>query len=127
MEAGDGKLDVHLPEQEQGLIARRFALALAILVAAPVVAWADDPIVVILKDHRFTPSEIHVKANTRAQLLVKNQDATAEEFDSTDLRVEKVIAGGREGIVRLPALDPGRYAFIGEFNADTAKGVVVAE
>ncbi len=82
---------------------------------------------VILKDHKFDPSEIHVKANTRTQLLVKNQDDTADEFDSTDLRIEKVIAGGREGIVRLPALSPGRYSFIGEFHSDTAKGVVVAE
>ncbi len=109
------------------MTARRFVLALAVLAAAPAAAWADDPIVVILKDHKFTPAEIHVKANVRTQLLVKNQDATAEEFDSTDLRVEKVIAGGREGTVRLPSLDPGRYSFMGEFNSDTAKGVVVAE
>lgn len=100
-------------------------LVLALCLAAP--AWAEEPLTVVLKNHRFEPSEIHVKANTRTQLLVKNQDETAEEFDSTDLRVEKVIAGGREGTVRLPALAPGRYNFIGEFHADTAKGVVIAE
>ena len=106
---------------------RPISLALALAVAVPAAAWADDPQTVILKDHVFQPSEIHVKANVRAQLLVKNQDDTAEEFDSTDLRVEKVIAGGHEGTVRLPSLAPGRYNFIGEFHSDTAKGVVVAE
>jgi hypothetical protein len=29
--------------------------------------------------------------------------------------------------VRIGPLDPGRYEFMGEFHADTAKGVVVAE
>lgn len=32
-----------------------------------------------------------------------------------------------EGVVRLRALDPGRYPFMGEYHADTAMGVVVAE
>lgn len=101
-------------------------LALALCFTAPA-AWADEPLTVVLKNHRFEPPEIRVKANTRTQLVVKNQDDTAEEFDSTDLRVEKVIAGGHEGTVRLPALAAGRYTFVGEFHPDTAKGVVIAE
>jgi Cupredoxin-like domain len=88
---------------------------------------ADGRVEVILKDHRFTPSEIHVPANKRTELLIKNEDATADEFDSAALRVEKVVAGHAEGVVRLRALDPGRYPFMGEFNASTAQGVVVAE
>ena len=104
---------------------------------APAAALADSPaytptnsdgaVEVILKNHRFTPAEIHVPANKRTQILVKNQDATADEFDSTELKVEKVIGGGQEGTVRLRALDPGRYKFVGEFHADTAQGVIIAE
>ncbi len=105
----------------------RVALVLALALAAPAAAWADDPPTIILKNHVFEPAELHVKANARTQVVVKNEDDTAEEFDSTDLRVEKVIAGGHEGTVRLPALTPGRYSFMGEFHADTAKGVVIAE
>ena len=88
---------------------------------------ADGRVELILKDHRFTPAEIHVPANKRIEFVVKNQDPTADEFDSSALRVEKVIGGHSEGIVRLRALDPGRYPFMGEFNAATAQGVVVAE
>ena len=127
VDPGHGELDLHLPEQEQRVSVLRIPLVLVLLLAAPASAWADDPITVVLRDHKFEPSEIHVKANTRTQLLVKNQDDTADEFDSTDLRIEKVIAGGHEGTVRLPSLAPGRYSFVGEFHADTAKGVVVAE
>lgn len=117
--------------------ARMAMLALAFSALAPAAALsqsegysptnANGQIEVILKDHRFAPAEIRVRAGERVQLLVKNQDATAEEFDSTSLKVEKVIGGGGEGIVRLRALDPGRYPFMGEFHADTAQGVVIAE
>jgi hypothetical protein len=30
-------------------------------------------------------------------------------------------------MVRLRPLAPGRYAFMGEYHSDTAKGVVIAE
>jgi plastocyanin len=108
----------------------------AILLLQATAAWAgpaytptnaDGQIEVILKNHRFVPAEIHVPAGKRVQLLIKNQDSTADEFDSSALKVEKVIGGGTEGTVRLRALDPGRYPFVGEFHAETANGVVIAE
>lgn len=88
---------------------------------------ADGQIEVILKDHKFDPAEIRIAPGKRVQLLVRNQDATADEFDSTALRVEKVIGGGSQGIVRLRELKPGRYPFMGEFHAETAQGVVIVE
>jgi hypothetical protein len=90
-------------------------------------AFGQAPIAVTLKDHKFTPSQIHVKANTPTVILLNNQDATAEEFDSTALKVEKVVAGHDTGTVRLRALAPGKYPFMGEYHSDTAQGVVVAE
>ncbi|HEX3667216.1 MAG TPA: cupredoxin domain-containing protein [Rhizomicrobium sp.] len=92
-------------------------------------ALADDnaPVPVLLKDHRFSPTEIHVKANTPAQILLTNSDSTAEEFDSSALHVEKVVPGGGKGIVRIAPLAPGRYPFMGEYHSSTAQGVVIAE
>ena len=81
----------------------------------------------VIRDHRFEPSEIRVPADKRVSLYVSNEDATPEEFDSTALKVEKIIPGKSKGLVRIGPLDPGRYEFMGEFHADTAKGVVVAE
>ncbi len=104
-----------------------FGLA-ALLVLAPALARADDaPMTLTIRDHAFNPTEIKVKANTRVQLMVINEDATPEEFDSSSLKVEKVIAGKSKGIVRIGPLKPGRYPFIGEYHESTAKGVVVAE
>ena len=90
---------------------------------------ADDPVQinVTLKDHRFEPAEIHVQTGKPTILLVTNEDATAEEFDSSALKVEKVIVGGHYATIRLRPLGPGRYPFMGEYHAETAKGVVVSE
>ena len=92
-------------------------------------ALADEPaqISVQLKDHRFEPAEIHVPTGKPVVLRVTNEDATAEEFDSMALKVEKVIAGGHYATIRLRPLGPGRYPFMGEFHPDTATGVVVSE
>jgi plastocyanin len=80
-----------------------------------------------LKDHHFAPETIEVPAGQKVKLLVRNQDDTAEEFDSYDLNREKVIAGNSEGIVIIGPLDPGTYSFTGEFHADTAHGKVVVK
>jgi hypothetical protein len=93
--------------------------------AAP--AFADDAIPVTLQNHKFSPAEIHVKANTPAVIALSNKDATAEEFDSSDLKVEKVVAGNSSGNVRLRALAPGKYHFMGEYHSTTAQGVVIAQ
>jgi heme/copper-type cytochrome/quinol oxidase subunit 2 len=107
------------------------AAILVTLVLAPAAAGiaADEPapIAVTIKDHRFTPAEIHVPANQPARLEITNQDPTAEEFDSAALQIEKVIAGGRKAPVRLRPLAPGRYPFMGEYHPDTAQGVIIVE
>jgi hypothetical protein len=106
-----------------------FCLATTAAVLASAPAFADDPVTIALtiQNHVWSPAEIHVPAGRRVVLSVKNLDATAEEFDSTALKVEKVIAGGGDGTVRIRALEPGRYEFMGEYHADTAQGVVIAE
>jgi len=99
--------------------------AALVMIAGP--AFADEPIAVTLQNHKFKPAEIHVKANTQAVIALTNRDATAEEFDSSALKIEKVVAGNSSGNVRLRALAPGKYPFMGEYHSDTAQGVVIAE
>ncbi|HXM00213.1 MAG TPA: cupredoxin domain-containing protein [Rhizomicrobium sp.] len=104
----------------------RTLLAAAVFaIATP--AFADAPIALLLKDHKFTPAEIHVKANTPSVIHMTNADATAEEFDSDALKVEKVVAGNSAGDVHVRALAPGKYPFMGEYHSSTAQGVVIAQ
>ena len=97
----------------------------AMTIASP--ALADAPIPVMLKNHKFMPATIHVKAGQPTVIALTNNDDTAEEFDSTALKVEKVVAGHSSGNVRLRPLSPGKYPFMGEYHSETAQGVVVAE
>jgi hypothetical protein len=100
------------------------------LLVAEHAAMAQDrspAVEVIIKDHRFSPSEIHVQAGKPTLLEVANQDVEPEEFEMRQLAIEKLIPGGGKGRVRLRPLGPGRYPFLGEFHEDTAQGAVVAE
>jgi plastocyanin domain-containing protein len=99
---------------------------IGLLAAGAATARADDYVLTI-KDHRFTPTEIKVPANQRVIITLVNKDATPEEFESSALKVEKVIAGNSQGTVRIGPLKPGRYPFIGEYNEATAKGAVIVE
>lgn len=101
-------------------------LSLMALVSLAPAARADDYTVTI-KDHRFTPTELKVPANKRVIVTVVNDDPTAEEFESNELKVEKVIPGKSKGTVRIGPLKPGRYPFFGEFHEATAQGAVIAE
>jgi hypothetical protein len=98
----------------------------AFLVMGAAAARADDYVLTI-KDHRFTPTEIKIPANKRVQITVVNDDATPEEFESKEMKVEKVIPGKSKGVVRVGPLKPGRYPFFGEFHEATAKGALIAE
>lgn len=100
---------------------------LSLAFAPALVMAADAEIVVTIKDHQFTPAEIRVPAGKKIKLIIDNQDATAEEFESHELNREKIIAPKSKGSVYIGPLSAGKYPFFGEFNPATARGVVIAE
>src|SRR5262245_48695147 len=87
---------------------------------------AEEPvaIAITIKDHQFEPAELHAPAGKPITLTVKNLNSVAAEFESETLHVEKVIAPGRDGAVRVRPLEPGRYDFFDDFHRAT-KGVLV--
>jgi heme/copper-type cytochrome/quinol oxidase subunit 2 len=87
---------------------------------------ADEPvtIAITIKDHQFDPAEVHAPAGKPISLSVKNLDAIAAEFESDALHVEKVVPPGREAVVRVRPLEPGRYTFFDDFHRAT-QGVLV--
>lgn len=104
-------------------------LLLAGLLLSSMVLSAAEPLemTLIIKEHRFEPAELKVPAGAKIKLLVVNRDATPEEFESYELNREKIVSGNGQITVWIGPLKPGRYPFFGEFNADTAQGVVIAE
>jgi plastocyanin len=106
----------------------RVAAAALILMAFGSSCLAQEAgIALVIKDHRFHPDELRVPAGKKVKLLIENQDTTPEEFESHELNREKVIPPKSKVTVFIGPLKPGRYAFMGEFHAETARGVVIAE
>ncbi len=80
-----------------------------------------------IQQNRFTPDEIRVKAGRPFVLVITNKDGAVEEFESKELRIEKLIPAGKTVRLRVQGLKPGTYLFVGEFHEATAKGRIVAE
>ena len=101
---------------------------LLLVLALPAIAFAADDVYTIqIKGHRFEPAELTVPAGKKVKLIVENNDATPEEFESHELNREKVIAGNSKGTIYIGPLSPGKYPYFGEFNAATAHGSIIAK
>jgi plastocyanin len=111
---------------------RRFTLRIGLvlgLVAGVTAVYAQAPPehALTIEQHKFTPEELKVKAGQAFVLVITNKDATPEEFESKELRVEKVIPANKTLKLRMPALKAGTYKFFGEYHEATAQGRIVAE
>lgn len=108
---------------------RAVATLIVALLAFPAAAAlaADDEYRLVIREHRFTPTELTVPAGRKIRLVVENQDPTPEEFESYALNREKIVAGHGKIVVFVGPLKPGRYEFFGEFNATTARGWLVVQ
>lgn len=102
-------------------------VAVAGLAMATAATAGPAEIPLVIRGHRFSPDEVKVEARVPFVLVLTNQDTTAEEFESKDLRLEKVIPAGKTLRLRLPALRPGVYSFVGEYHENTATGRIVVE
>ena len=89
-------------------------------------ALAADVVTLTLKNHQFVPSQVSVPAGERFRIEVENQDATPAEFESNDLRVEKIVVPGGKIAVMVGPLKPGTYKFFDDYHPDTATGTISA-
>lgn len=110
----------------------RIAIGIATLALPVWLAWvpsaqADElpTFAIVIRDSRFVPDHLEVPANTKFRLTVKNEGVGAEEFESPDLKKEKIVAAGASAVLVFSPLKPATYHFYGEFHPDTAQGVIV--
>ena len=105
---------------------KSIALCAAALLLAASAAYAQElpTFRLEMKNGRFEPTEIVVPANTRFKL--HNAGPEAEEFESLELKKEKVLAPGATSFLVFVPLQPGGYRFFGDFHPDTAQGHIVA-
>lgn len=107
---------------------RRIALALVFACAALHAARADDPVFRIeFEDGKITPLRLEVPAKTRFKIELVNKGKTPIEFESTQLKKEKVVAPESESFIVIRTLDPGEYEFFDDFHLDAPHAVLVAK
>ena len=89
-------------------------------------ALADDPsFSILLKNNQFVPSEVQIPAGVKVKLIVRNENTTTSEFESTQFHREKVVPPGQEITVFVGPLDPGSYEFFDDFHPQTRGHLVV--
>jgi hypothetical protein len=73
------------------------------------------------------PAMIEVPADTRFKIEIENEGSDPVEFESSELHLEKVLAGGAKSYVVINGLKPGTYIFFDDFHPDTGKVHVVVK
>lgn len=91
----------------------RRALATAVAVFALAsgfpAAKADEPLKMVCHNQRVEPARLEVPAHLKFTLVVRNDDSTADEFESAELNREKLVAPGQTTTVLLGPLNPANY------------------
>ncbi len=104
-------------------------LAALLMGSALGLAHADDMPTYRLtaREGRFEPVELVVEQGLKFRLEITNAGRDPVEFESLELRKEKVLAPGVTSSLVFRPLDAGRYRFFDEFHQTTGQGAIVAK
>lgn len=105
----------------------RIAAVLLMAVPSGALAAGEPEFSLVIEKNRFSPERIEVPAGQKVKINIDNRDATAEEFESVEMKVEKVIPPKSKATIYIGPLKAGEYPFIGEFHEKTAFGILVAK
>lgn len=104
------------------------AVGAFILLGSAGTSRAEDPVFRIeFNDGKVTPQRLEVPANTRFKLELHNIGKTPAEFESRELRKEKVLGPGASSFIVIRRLDPGEYDFFDDFHLDAPPAVLIAK
>ncbi|WP_439146388.1 cupredoxin domain-containing protein [Vibrio sp.] len=74
----------------------------------------------------FRPQVLNVPTKKIIRIKISNIGDQPAEFESIQLRKEKVLAPGASSVVVIAPLREGTYTFFDDFHLDLAKGKIVA-
>lgn len=78
-----------------------------------------------IKDHHYQPDVLSIPAGSKVKIRVHNEDATPEEFESTDFNRELIVLPHGSVTVYVGPLRAGTYRFFGDFHPSTAQGRLI--
>ncbi|OBU27298.1 cupredoxin domain-containing protein [Photobacterium kishitanii] len=107
-------------------------LALIILsfyLFSPISVYAAEKFTVHLqiKNGDLIPAVLEVPTKKIIRIKISNIGNQPAEFESTQLRKEKVLAPGASSVVVIAPLRQGTYTFFDDFHLDHPKGKIIAK
>lgn len=88
----------------------------------------DDPVFVIeFRDGAITPLRTEVPADVRFKLELRNKGSSPVEFESVELRKEKVLGPGVTSFIVIRRLNRREYVFFDDFHLDMPPATLVAK
>src|SRR5687767_1262488 len=96
--------------------------SVASLVTISLAAEAADTVTyeMTLKGQAFTPAELKVPAGAAFIIKLRNENDAPAEFESKEMKFEKIVAGHSTILARVQALPGGEFEFYDEYHEDTA-------
>ena len=108
---------------------RRFGTAAivgaAFLALSPPFALAAEELLVLklsARDGKFEPQKLEVPAGKRFKIEISNDGKGPMEFESKDLKQEKVLAAGAKSSVVINALKPGHVRLLRRVSPGSPQG-----
>jgi hypothetical protein len=112
-----------------GRLVATFGAAILASMALCAQAQAEELSVftLVARDGSFEPLKLEVPAGKRFKIEISNDGKGPMEFESRDLKQEKVLASGAKSSVVINGLKPGSYVFFDDYHPDAPKGQIVAK
>ncbi|WP_193015050.1 cupredoxin domain-containing protein [Proteus sp. FME41] len=104
----------------------KYTLLLLFMVTTSVFAAEKYTVELEMKDGALIPQVLDVPAKTPIRIKIRNTGTSPVEFESTQLRKEKVLAPGANSVVVIAPLKPGRYTFFDDFHLSHPQGEIIA-
>lgn len=107
----------------------RLLLVLVFLIFPLSVSFAEGEKIIqtSIKNQRFVPDEIHIRADQSITLRIINEDLIPVEFESSDLNKEKMIQPGKTIDIPIRGLKAGIYEFFSDFGPKDLRGKIIVQ
>lgn len=102
-------------------------LFISFFMACQAIAAEKYTIELEMKNGDLIPRVLEVPAKTIIRIKITNAGTEPAEFESTQLRKEKVLAPGASSVVVIAPLKPGTYSFFDDFHLSHPKGEIIAK
>ncbi|UTZ24245.1 cupredoxin domain-containing protein [Vibrio campbellii] len=107
---------------------KSYWILLSLILVLPFFTYAAEKFTVELTINNgvFTPQVLNVPTKKIIRIKISNIGDQPAEFESTQLRKEKVLAPGASSVVVIAPLREGTYTFFDDFHLDLPRGKIIA-